>query len=390
MAKRKRRIKKQARNFFLIILILLVSAYIGSFVERKVNFKNIPVKVSYDTQDTHEISKTSLCMIGDALIHDSVYNHYKTKNGYNFDPMLKQMNSLFNKYDLKYYNQETLLGGSKLGLSNFPFFNSPYEVGDAFVKQGFNLVSLATNHTMDVYYRDGHSLKSLTNSRNYWNKQTGVIASGSYTSQEERDKLQIQEINGITYTLLSYTIWDNGLSVPSGKGYLSEQYTRAKVKKDVQKYQEANVDLIMVAMHWGTEGSHYVNDFQKSEAKYLASLGVNIVIGCHPHVVQPITYVGDTLVIYSLGNFVSSQHIVGIDNVIGLFAACDIEKEVYHGKTTIKILNPQAQLTYTTKNYVVYPFDKLNNSILSNYKSLYNSNKYWVTQYSNKVKMMGI
>lgn len=387
MKKTKRKLKRSIRNALLLVLLGIIGVYAGFFVQRLVNYENIPVEVSYSTVDTKEVYTASMVMVGDALIHDSIYKTYKSGNSYNFNNMFKYTKDIFQSYDIAYYNQETILGGKSLGLSNFPQFNSPIEVGDAFVASGFDLVSLATNHTLDRMYDYG--LKAITNSRNFWNKQEGVIAAGSYTSKEEREKLQIGERNGITYTLLSYTTTTNGLKVPSGKDYVVDVYTKDKVKSDVERYKD-KVDVIMVAMHWGNEYQHYPSTAQKNIAKYLASLGVHIIIGTHPHVVQPIDFIGDTLVIYSLGNFVSSQ--IGIERLTGLMASITIKKEVYHGKTTITIEDVVGDLIYTNKSnkYVVYPYSKLTNNILYNYRNYYTKYGKIVTAYNDKVSMRGL
>ena len=99
--------------------------------------------------------------------------------------MYTYLKEIVSKYDLAYYNQETILGGSEIGLSSYPAFNSPYEVGDAMIDAGFNLVSLATNHTLD------RGTKAVINSRNYWNGQKDVLAVGSYSSTEERNQEKI-------------------------------------------------------------------------------------------------------------------------------------------------------------------------------------------------------
>lgn len=387
MKQEKRKLKRSIRNAFAIILLGVIGTYIGFFLQRYINFKNVPIEVSYQTVDTREIYTSSMVMVGDALIHGTVYAAHRSGNNYNFSNMFKYTGDIFKSYDLAYYNQETILGGKQLGLSTYPQFNSPQEVGEAFVANGFDLVSLATNHTLDRMYDCG--LKAITNSRNFWNKQTGVIAAGSYLSNDEREKLQIGESNGITYTLLSYTMTTNGLKVPSGKDYVVDVYNKDKVKKDIERYK-GKVDVIMVAMHWGNEYQHYPSTIQKDTAKYLASLGVNIIIGTHPHVVQPIDFIGDTLVIYSLGNFVSSQ--IGVERLTGLMASATIKKDVYHGKTKITFENVQGDLIYTNKNnkYVVYPYNKLTNNILYNYRSYYNQYGKIVTAYNKNVTMKGL
>lgn len=379
--KKARRFKRTCRNFLFIMLCCVISAIIGFYIQRKKNFVNEYIDVVYDTVNTEVKNEASIVMVGDALMHMPVLNTYKSGGKYNIDNIFKYVGPIIEKYDLKYYNQETILGGSSLGVSGYPQFNSPQEVGDAFVKVGFNLVSLATNHTMDNYSRTGG--KTITNSVNYWKKHAdNVIAAGSYLSEEDRDEVIIREVNGIKYGFLSYTEQTNGLPVP--KSYLCNVYSKDKVKKDIEKYRD-KVDVLMVAMHWGEEYTNNPTSGEKEKAKYLASLGVDIIIGCHPHVVQPMTYIDDTLVIYSLGNFVSNQS--GYNKQTGLMASANIVKRTYHGKTTITIEDATAELIFTNRNdkYVIYPYSKLNNNILSGYKDRYNYFKKLMTSMSNKI-----
>ncbi len=394
MAKKKKKIK-----LFSIIYVLMFFAVAASSIYIGYRYQynaKTHFSVTYDKIDTKKEYNLKLMMVGDALIHDSVYKAYnKGNNTYDFTDMFRYMKDIVKDYDLAYYNQETILGGKSLGLSNYPQFNSPQEVGDAFLKAGFNLVSMATNHTLDRYY--GTNGKTVVNSRNYWNTKMDeneeLIAAGSYNSKEEQDAVIIREKNGIKYALLSYTTMTNGIPVPSGKSYTVNVYNKDQVKKDIEKYRAAGVELLMVAMHWGIEYVHYPVQEQKDIANYLSSLGVDIVIGCHSHTVQPITYIGKTLVIYSLGNFVSSQ--TNTDQLIGGFADVSIKKTVYHGKTTIELSDVGADLLYTSKSYnygrfVVYPFSKMSNGLLSNYKSIYDKYTKYLTAYSKDVKIRGL
>ena len=326
----------------------------------------------------------SLVMVGDALIHSAVYEDAYTGDGYDFKPMLKEIKPLIKDYDLKYYNQETILGGTELGLSNYPRFNSPYEVGDAFIDAGFNLVSLATNHTMDK------GEQGVINSLNYWNSKDDVYTAGSYLSFEDRDKPVIKEINGITYSFFSYTTWTNGLETPSGKEYLNNVYSPEKVKEDIDKVRD-KVDVVIVAMHWGTEYSTSVSASQQEIANYLSSLGVDIIIGSHPHVVEPIAFIGKTMVIYSLGNFISDQE--GVERLTGLMASIDIHKSVENGVSTIELRNPKAELLYThstygkKRNFVVYPYTSLNDELLPGYRNYYETYKNIVLSLDSNIEM---
>lgn len=381
MKKKKLKLRRNIRNLLFLTIFVVLSSYLGWYLQRNDSLKNQDFEVSYQTVSTKKETSLSMIMVGDALIHGTVYgtaHRFANYNGYDFKPMLSHIKEISTNYDLAYYNQETILGGTELGLSTYPLFNSPYEVGDAFLDAGFNLVSLATNHTIDKGER------GVLNSRNYWNQKEDVLAAGSYSSFDERDEIIINETNDITYAFLSYTTYTNGLIVPKGKEYLVNVYNKEKVKEDIEKYKD-KVDLIMVSMHWGTEYMTYPTNEQKEMAKYLASLGVDLIIGTHPHVIEPVEYIDDTLVIYSLGNFISSQ--IGVERLTGLMLSLNINKEEYHGKTTITFSDINGTLIYTDRNngYIVYPYHKLTNNILPNYKNYYEKYKKVVTAYSDKI-----
>ena len=372
MAKKKVKLKRSFRVIVILLLIIALGVFaldyfdISSYFvkKKKDDGKKVEVKVPQEYE-------ASLFMVGDALIHSCVYNDARTGDGgYDFKPQIELLKPIASKYDLAYYNQETVLGGTELGLSNYPRFNSPYEVGDAFIDAGFDLVSLATNHTMDK----GEA--GVTNSVNYWKKQKGIVTSGQWLSNEEREESvsKIYEVNGITYAFLSYTTWTNGLETPYGKSYLNNVYSDEKAAADIAKVKD-KADIIIVAMHWGTEYYLGVDSDQTRIANYLASQGVQLIIGAHPHVVEPVEYINDgkTFVIYSLGNIISDQE--GNERLTGLMMGVDIKKKVDVDDTvTITIENPRAELSYTKSNYCknfkVYPYSQLNTGILYNYESL--------------------
>ena len=316
--------------------------------------------------------KASMVMVGDNLIHSSIYKDASDGvGGYDFTKMYSIVKPLIKNYDIAYYNQETVLGGKELGVSDYPTFNSPQEVGDAMIDAGFNLVSLASNHTMDS------GEKAVLASRSYWDTKTDVLAVGSYASLEDRDRVRIVEKNHITYTMLNYTYGTNGISVPSGKEYLvnvwptdlevndinkdSEyQSYKEQVKKDIEAVRD-KVDVLMVAMHWGVEYTDVPTEYEKDMASFLANLGVDIIIGAHPHVIQPVTWINKTLVIYSLGNFISAQYQDSDYNkMVGLMSSLEIEKKVKGEDVQITISNVQNDLVYTYyknwRNFKVIPF----------------------------------
>ena len=381
--------KRQLTWFGCLVVALILGVILGASFglysylnEEKV--KEVKEESIVDDTPQKEEMSASLVMVGDALIHSAIYDDAYDGNSYDFKPMLREIKPLLKDYDLKYYNQETILGGVELGLSNYPRFNSPYEVGDAFIDAGFNLVSLATNHTMDKGER------GVINSLNYWNSKANVYTAGSYLSKEDRDKVIIKEINGITYSFFSYTTWTNGLETPLGKEYLNNVYDPVKVKEDIEKVRD-QVDIVIVAMHWGTEYSTTVSSTQQEIATYLASLGVDIIIGSHPHVVEPIAFIGKTMVIYSLGNFISDQ--VGVERLTGLMVGIDIHKTVENGVTTIELKNPRANLLYTyssyakKRNFIVYPYTSLTDDLLPDYKDYYEEYKQIVLSLDQTIEM---
>ena len=306
----------------------------------------------------------SLISVGDCLIHGALYMDAKTGNNtYDFSNMLEDIKPLIEPYDLRYFNQESIIGGKELGISSYPRFNSPDEIGDNMLNIGFNMVSLANNHSFDM------GDKGIIYSNNYW-KEKGIISAGTNTSKEDRENIKIHEQNGIKYAFLAYTTVTNGLSASKGNEYLVNVYSDKQAKEDIEKIKD-KVDVIIVAMHWGEE---YVVDpvkEQKDIATYLSSLGVNLIIGTHPHIIEPVGYIGDTLVIYSLGNFISGQKPLGLDKIIGLMVGMDIY--VKDSKVYFKNIDYNLLYTYSTNantNYKVIPFKNLDDSILNNYKEI--------------------
>ncbi|MBQ6405152.1 MAG: CapA family protein [Bacilli bacterium] len=376
---RKRRVKiKKGGRIFVVLLCFVVLGILA------LDYSNFPLKKEPKEEPKKEEKaqerkepkyyEAHLFMVGDALIHSAVYQDAKQADGtYDFKPMLELIKPISSQYDLVYYNQETILGGTELGLSNYPRFNSPYEVGDAFIDAGFNMVSLATNHTMDK------NEQGVINSVNYWSQhKDSVVYSGQWTSFESRENevSQIYEKNGIRYAFLSYTTWTNGLETPAGKEYLNNVYSDEKASADIAKVRD-KADVIIVAMHWGTEYSLGVSYDQERIAKFLSEQGVQIIIGAHPHVVEPVEYINDgkTFVIYSLGNFISDQE--GNERLTGLMMSLDIKKKVdIDDSVTVTVENPKAELIYTKsyygrkRSFKVYPYSQLNTNLLSNYSAL--------------------
>ena len=407
--KRKRRKLKKGFKIFLVIFSITLISIISYIIitPNKDNKTISKPNILNKNEDKHY--EASLIAVGDYLIHSSVYkdaNRLANGDGYDFKPMISYIKEIVSNYDIAYYNQETILGGSELGLSDYPTFNSPYEAGDAMLDAGFNLVSLATNHTMDS------GKKAVENSCKYWQSKENVLTAGSYCSEEERNKINIKEINNIKYTMLNYTYGTNGM--PVANDYLVNvwptdidninnpekdtkyQAYKKQVKEDIDKVKD-KVDFLIVAMHWGVEYTHEPTAYEKDMASYLASLGVNLIIGTHPHVIQPVTWIDDTLVIYSLGNFISAQYqnkstCTNYKCTTELMTSLKIEKDIKNNQTSVKITNVENELLYnyynqsTWRNFKVIPFSNPKiKEYLPNYKEVYNTYKAVVQKMDNEI-----
>lgn len=254
--------------------------------------------------------KLQIVMVGDMLIHDRIIDSGKKADGsYNYDHLFTHVTEYIQAADIAIVNQETIMGGEKIGYSGYPRFNSPYEIADAEVKAGFNVVLHATNHTTDK------GKEAVLNCMNYWDtKYPDIAYLGINKTQEEQDNnIYVFEQNGIKVAILNYTYVLNGNRMPSDMPYLVNLMTKSVSEKrviaDIKK-AESMADFTIVCPHWGTEYSLTVSSTQKHWTKIFLENGVDLVLGAHPHVIEPIEWVSDDqgnkmLVYYSLGNYVN-------------------------------------------------------------------------------------
>lgn len=300
----------------------------------------------------------SMVMAGDALITDSILKdaYVKSTNNYQFSKMFKYVYEYIKDYDLRYYNQETPISGNSLGYSGIICYNTPSSFAIDMMNMGFNMISLATNHVMDGrlviknendYYCDKNE-EGIINNINFFKRFDKVYTSGIYDSNEDKDRIVIKKKNGISYTFLNYTYGTNMDGIIDYAPYLVNIYSNEKAKQDIEKVRD-KVDVIFVAMHWGEENNPIPTEEQKKIASYLSKLGVNVIIGTHPHVVQPIEWIDNTLVIYSLGNLITAQsEEYDYSRLVGMMVDLKISKK----GNKIIISNPRCELTYSYFNIV--------------------------------------
>ncbi|EFU83748.1 bacterial capsule synthesis protein [Staphylococcus lugdunensis] len=262
--------------------------------------------MSYLTLTTKVNASASVVAVGDNLIHPVVYNDAKVgSNKYDFKPMYKHVKSNIQQADFAYVNQESPIGGDDKPYSGFKQFNTPSDVTKAIVDSGFNIINGANNHSLD----QGDS--GVTNHINAWKPyRHDVLFSGVFKSQKESEAVHSITRNGITVSLLCYTYGTNGQI--SQYPYTVKTFDEATIKKDVRKAKEHS-DAVIVSAHWGNENHTMPNEKQQKYAQLFADEGVDVVLGMHPHVIQPVKWVKGknqhrTLVAYSLGNFLNGQY----------------------------------------------------------------------------------
>lgn len=280
----------------------------------------------------------SLVMVGDMLMHMGVVKSGFMEDGSrNYDHLFANVKELVEEADIAIVNQETILGGEELGFSGYPRFNSPYELGDAIADAGFNVVLHATNHTLDKG-KDG-----ILNCLTYWRETHPEIAVlGMQDSQELRDNIYVYEQDGVKIAILNYTYGTNGLSLPKDMPFAVNLLDKEAVKQDIEAAKEL-ADFIVVCPHWGTEYSHSVSSYQKDWAKFFLENDVDLVIGAHPHVIEPIEWLEredghKMLVYYSLGNFVNATNSYESSvahRMVGAMARVVIKKDGITGETYI-------------------------------------------------------
>lgn len=248
----------------------------------------------------------SLMMVGDNLLHKPISESGRRKNGkYNYDFLFTHIKDEAESADAAMINQEVVLGGAKLGISGYPSFNGRYEVGDAIAKAGFNVVLHATNHSLDK------GAAGIKNCLKFWRKKhPDIKVTGMNESAKAQNKITYIKKKGICVAILSYTYGTNGIRMPESMPYAVNMLTKKKVARDVRKAKK-KADFIVVCPHWGTEYNTGIDASQKRWAKYFLKIGVDLVIGTHPHVIEPVKWMKGKggrkmLVYYSLGNFVNS------------------------------------------------------------------------------------
>lgn len=241
---------------------------------------------------------------GDNLLHNSVsFACALPEGGYDFNPVYANIAKIIAGSDIAFINQEVMLTGEA---SAYPNLAAPTENADALIAAGFNVINLATNHTLDKGVSGLETCLETVHARPF----DAVL--GAFRTEEESTQLCIVEKQGIRFGFLSYTYGLNGYRLPADKQWKIALIDEDKIRNDLTAIR-SECDYLIVSMHWGNEYQIAENTYQSELAQLLCEGGADLIIGTHPHVLQPMKWLEredghKTLCAYSLGNFVSNQH----------------------------------------------------------------------------------
>jgi poly-gamma-glutamate capsule biosynthesis protein CapA/YwtB (metallophosphatase superfamily) len=249
-----------------------------------------------------------ICFVGDLMCHSTQFNYAKIGvDTFDFTGVYREVKQYLSAADLTVGNLETVIAGKNKGYSGYPYFNAPDDYIYALKDAGFDLLITANNHALDQGWEGVERTIEVIN-------EYKIHRTGTFLSQEDRDSLRIFQINSIKIAILAYSENTNGLPIPKGKDFVINLIDEELIKRDIDKAREKNVDVVLVHLHYGPEYNREPSDYQKQIVRKIIELGADIIIGGHPHVVQPVDFfitnnikLDSGFVAYSLGNFISNQ-----------------------------------------------------------------------------------
>lgn len=307
-----------------------------------------------------EVYEVTLMAVGDNLYHGAVINRGIQSDGsYNYDFVYRNITEFVKSYDVAIVNQETMFVDDPAYISSYPCFGTPTECGDALIEAGFDVMQGATNHSFDK------GEYGILTTLHFWKQHPEITHLGLYETPEEYNTVTIIERNHIKIALLNYTYGLNGFVLPADKPYLVDTLDHPdKIQRDLE-YAEQHADITIVLPHWGVEYVYDETQYQKDWAEFFTEHGADVIIGAHPHVVEPVKTIqsenGNTAVCYySLGNFVSAQD--EKPRMLGGAATLRIQKIVDGDEVTVEItdtdfiptvthFNRQDHTVYLLKDY---------------------------------------
>lgn len=292
--------------------------YLNNGIDKTGRVENSVDEKEQEAIENEEIKYIDIVSLGNLIIHQSQINGAKNENGYDFSPSFQYIKEMVSEADISLGILEgALAGGEPTG---YPIFNSPDEVIDSLRDTGIDVVNYANNH---IYDYDDEGLQRTIEIT----KEKGLDVLGVKSTEEEKSYL-VKEVDGVKIGFASYvfetaavngykTINSNPVSINSENlintfNYNDLESFYNRIASEISAMKAEGVEFIIASMHWGEEYNTYIEATQNEIAKKLNELGVDIILGGHPHVIQPYEIICNesghsTFVIYSQGNSLSNQ-----------------------------------------------------------------------------------
>ena len=299
---------------FILLFLIFVLCLLALIKSDFFNSTNVIQDSSVESETVEEkVAPINFTMtaIGDTLCHNTQYwyAYNSSTKQYDFSYVYDNIKDYTSSADITIGSLETTFAGEDRGYSNYPVFNSPDSLATGLKDIGVDVISLAGNHALDYGYSGiCRTIDVLDN--------VGISHLGTYKSAEDQNKILIKDVKGVKIAFINYTYGTNGIPVPSDKPYCLNLIDKDLISKQIKQAKGQNVDMIVACMHWGTEYKTSANDEQKELADFLFKSGVDIILGNHPHVIEPMEKktitlddgsTKDVFVVYALGNFTADQ-----------------------------------------------------------------------------------
>lgn len=263
---------------------------------------NVPAAGATTPAAPGPLRTARLSFTGDTLPHSPLWRQAQRNtggNGFDFFPMFADVAGVISSADVAVCHLETPIAPEGEEFSTDPLYGVPPEIATAMADAGFDRCSTASNHVLDRYPRGIDRTIDVL-------EENGIAQSGS--ARNELESLpSVFDVNGIAMTQLSYTYDTNGIPIPANQPWRTNLIDPARIIRDAQTARDLGADFVMVSMHWGTEKVTAPNQQQVTVAAEVTASGVvDLIVGHHAHVVQPIAKVNGVWVAYGIGNILSN------------------------------------------------------------------------------------
>lgn len=347
---------KKAKKIILLFISIAILTFLFLFcydhfwLHNKCSLENDFASYTGQTNDTESNLSTGnnenvepvkedvnikMTVIGDIMCHNSQYKDAYDGSTYDFSYVFDDIKDYVSSADIAVGNLETTFAGKERGYSNYPRFNSPEQLAYNLKDMGIDVLCTANNHSMDTNYSGVVSTLDFLD-------DAGISHMGTSRTAEEQNQILVKDVNGIKIAFLAFTYGTNGIPVPSANSYCVNLIDKDLILKQLEFAKAQEPDLICVNMHWGLEYQNVQNSEQEDLADFLFENGVDVILGSHPHVLQPMEKrtvtledgtTKDCFVIYSLGNFISGQ--TKKNTRTSIILNINFTKDGETGKTTI-------------------------------------------------------